>query len=409
MVNSSEKKAIVMYGASFLSVALGFLISILNTRILGPEKFGDFKYIETVVRLVASLVSVGFFLSLARLIALNNDSVKEKKYLGLFVVVLSIISSIGILLVFIYSYIEPLYFDKTFGSTFRTLFFLLPAITAHMALIEALKGLNKIYTLALLSILPTATYAIIIYYLSQVIEVNIELVLLLYYGLLLLNNLFIIYKLKPSFKYGKELIQELHKENKFNGRPIYYGSLAGVATANMAGISISYFLNDNKQVGFFMLALTVCSPLLIIPSVLGTTYFKKFVHLSKIPSKVIIFSLSITIMALIVFYALIDFVIIKFYSEEYLPVSHIAKFLIIGFIFHGLGDLLNRFLGAKGEGKKLRNAAFIVGIINILGYSLLIKYFQMNGAIITKILASCLYLIVMLYYYINFTKKNNNV
>jgi len=217
MVNSSEKKAIVMYGASFLSVALGFLISILNTRILGPEKFGDFKYIETVVRLVASLVSV-------------------------------------------------------------------------------------------LSILPTATYAIIIYYLSQVIEVNIELVLLLYYGLLLLNNLFIIYKLKPSFKYGKELIQELHKENKFNGRPIYYGSLAGVATANMAGISISYFLNDNKQVGFFMLALTVCSP-----------------------------------------------------------------------------------------------------IINILGYSLLIKYFQMNGAIITKILASCLYLIVMLYYYINFTKKNNNV
>ncbi|MDO6491479.1 MULTISPECIES: lipopolysaccharide biosynthesis protein [unclassified Cellulophaga] len=403
------KKTFAMYGASFIAVLLGFIISILNTKVLGPEKFGDFKYIETVVRLIASLVSVGFFISITRLIAINNNAVKEKKYLGLFVVILSIISAVGVLLVFIYSFIEPLFFKETFGSTFRTYFFIVPAIIANLALLEILKGLHKIYTLALLTIIPLIAYAIVAYTISATTTLNVNNVLLLYYGLLFITTIIVLITIKPNFNYKKSLVKELYKENKHNGRPIYYGSLAGVATANIAGICISYFLNDNKQVGFFMLALTVCSPLLIIPSVMGTTYFKQFVHLPKIPTKVVLFSIAVTAFALVIFYSLIDYVVIQFYSKDYLPVANIAKFLILGFIFHGLGDLINRFLGAKGEGKKLRNAAFFVGAINILGYTLLIKYFQMNGAIITKILASCLYLIVMLYYYINFIKKNKHV
>lgn len=408
-LSSSLKKTFTLYGASFIAVTLGFLISILNTRILGPEKFGDYKYIETVVRLIAGLVSVGFFISITRLIAINKDQEVEKKYLGLFVVILGIISLIGILIIFIYSFLEPLFIIENFGVTFRKLFFIVPAIIANLALLEILKGLNKIYTLALLTLTPLIIYLISAYFFSSITSLSVETILLLYYGILFITALLIIVWLKPNFKYRKELVKELYKENKFNGRPIYYGSLAGVATANIAGICISYFLNDNKQVGFFMLALTVCSPLLIIPSVMGTTYFKKFVHLPKIPTKVILLSILITLIALIIFYTLIDYVVLNFYSLEYLPVARIAKLLIIGFLFHGLGDLINRFLGAKGEGKKLRNAAFFVGVVNILGYTLLIKYYQMNGAILTKILASCLYLIVMLYYYYNFIKKNKHV
>lgn len=407
-ISPSLKKAVFMYGASFLGVILGFLISIFNTNLLGKEQFGDYKYIETVIRLIASIVSVGFFLSLTRIMAKNNDKEKEKKYVGLFVIVLGLISVIGTLLLIIYSLVEPLFFEENFGDIFRAYFFIVIAVVANYALLEVLKGLHKIYTLSLLTVLPFTSYLIVAYLLNKVITIRMENVLLLYYGLLFIVIIIIIFSLKPKFNYGKDIVKELFDENKHNGRPIYYGSLAGVATTHIAGLSISYYLN-NTQVGFFMLALTVCSPLLIIPSVLGTTFFKKFVHLEVIPKKIIFISLAITGFALVVFFLLIDSVVLHFYSEEYMPVANIAKFLIIGFIFHGMGDLINRFLGAKGKGKMLRNAAFFTGFINIVGYTLLIKYFGMNGAIITKILASCLYLIVMLFYYINFIKKNKNV
>ncbi|MGI9550957.1 MAG: lipopolysaccharide biosynthesis protein [Aurantibacter sp.] len=405
MVKNSIQKVGMMYGASILAIVLGFLISIFNSRVLGPDRFGDLKFIETVARFIASLVSVGFFISLARLLAINKEKTKERRYIGLLVIIFVIASLIGIVLILSFSLAEPYFFGHELDATLRAFFFIVPVILGTTALLEILKGMHKIYSLSLLSILPALSYLLIIYLIDQNQTIYLETVLLVLYGVNLLIVLFFFISLKPDFNIKKYLVQELFKENKFNGRPIYFGSLAGVATTHIAGLSISYFMN-NTQVGFFMLALTICSPLLVIPSVMGTVFFKQFATIRSIPNKVFYFSILSTLAALVVFYGLIEKVVVTFYTEEYLPVADISRYLIIGFIFHGLGDLINRFLGAKGQGRLLRNAAYMVGIVNVLGYTILIKFFNINGAIITKILASGLYLVVMYIYYLNFVKSN---
>lgn len=404
--NNLFKKVGVLYASSIFSILLGFLVSIFNSRVLGASNFGNFKFIETVARFISSIVNVGFFTSITRLVALNNNELKEKTYIGLFTIIFGIVSIIGIIIMLIFSFVEPLYFNNGLSSTFRIYFFIIAAIIGKIALLEILKGLNRIYTLSFLTSIPLLIYLVLAYFINKILPFNLDFILLFYYGITLLIIILIIIKLKPKFDIKKSLISELLLENKNNGRPVYFGSLAGVATTHIAGLSISYFL-DNTQVGFYMLALTICGPLLVIPSVLGTTFFKKFVDLKKIPSKVFLFSLLITLIALIFFYSLIDVIIVYFYTEEFLPVASISKYLIIGFIFHGIGDLINRFLGAKGKGKLLRNAAIFVGIVNVLGYTILIKNFNINGAVFTKILASGLYLIIMMKYYNNFIRKIN--
>lgn len=408
MGKNSGWKIITLYGASFLNIVLGFLVSVFNSRILGPDLFGDYKFIETVARFIASIVSVGFFISLTRLLAINNIEPKEKKYIGLFTIIFGITSLIGSILYLGFSYIEPYIFDNGLDSSIWIYFFIVTAIIGNLAILEILKGLHKINTIALVNVLPVFLYLIIVYIINLYTPVNLNLVFFFTYGILLFVIIIVLIQLRPDFNISKQLVKQLFHENKFNGRPVYFGSLAGVATAHIAGLSISYYM-DNTQVGFFMLATTICSPLLVIPSVLGTIFYKQFVNMDSIPAKVYYFSIISTIIALIVFYSLIKFVIITFYTEAYLPVAGISKYLIIAFIFHGLGDLINRFLGAKGKGKLLRNAAFLVGVVNVIGYTLLIKFYQINGAIITNILASCLYLIVMVYYYLTFIKKNKNV
>ncbi|MFS4493383.1 oligosaccharide flippase family protein [Maribacter sp. 2308TA10-17] len=400
-------KIATMYGASILAVVLGFLVSIFNSRILGPEQFGDYKFIQTVGTLIASLISVGFFISLTRLLAINKEKIKEAKFVGLFVIIFGIVSVIGMVLMLAFSLIEPIFFDHGLDSKFRIFFFIIPAILGVIALKEVLKGMHRIYALSILSFIPALLYLAIIFPLSKVMEVNLEQVLLVFYGIGTAIVAFYIIRLKPNFSFKKSIVKELMIENQQNGKPIYYGSIAGVATQHIAGISISYFM-DNIQVGFFMLAMTICKPILMIPSVIGTVYFKQFATIKAIPKKAFIFSILSTLIALLVFYFLIEMVVVTFYSEEYLEVSGIAKILILGFIFHGLGDLFNRFLGAKGKGKLLRNAAYIVGIVNVLGYTILVKYFDLNGAILTKILASGLYMIVMCFYYLRFVKNNKN-
>lgn len=404
MIENSRSKMVVMYGSSIAGILLGFLISVLHTKLLGAEKFGDFKFIETVVRFIGSLVSVGFFISLTRLLAINEDKIKERKYVGLFTIIFVIISLIGILLILFFSYVEPYFFGHGLSKIFRKYFFVVSAVIGQLALNEILKGMHKINNLVIFNVLPGTIYVIILYALSFYLTIGVETILFLYYLIIFSAVILAIIYLKPKFNFDKKMFSALLVENKHNGRPIYYGSLAGVATSHIAGFSISYYLN-NTEVGFYMLALTVCSPILIVPSVLGTIYFKEFVHLKSIPRRVLAFSFLFTFIALIIFYVLIEPVVIYVYGDTFLPVSVMSKYLIFGFILHGLGDLYNRFLGAKGKGKLLRNAAFLVGIVNIVGYTALISFFDINGAILTKILASCLYMSVMIYYYFNFDKN----
>lgn len=406
--NKSIAKIASMYGASILAIVLGFLVSIFNSRILGSESFGDYKFIQSVATLIGSVVAVGFFVSLTRLLAINKEKIKEQKYAGLFVLIFGVVSFIGILLMLLFSLVEPYFFEHGLDSKFRIFFFITPSIIGLAALKEILKGMHRIYALAILSFIPALFYFIIIYPLSKIMPIDLEHVLFATYGVGNLVVLFYIIKLKPDFKFNKSIYQELLAENKKNGRPIYYGSLAGVSTQHIAGIGISFFI-DNIQVGFFMLAITVCKPMLMIPSVIGTVYFKKFANIKTIPKKVFSFSILSTVVALFVFYVLIEQVILNFYAIEYLAVIDIAKILIFGFVFHGLGDLFNRFLGAKGKGKLLRNAAYVVGVVNVLGYTILVKYFDLQGAIITRILASGLYMLVMGFYYFKYIKEDKNV
>lgn len=405
---SSINKALVLYGSSFIGIGLGFAISVFNTKILGKEAFGDFKFIETVFRFLASLVTVGVFISITRMLAIAKNKIYKHNLLGFFVIALLIASVIGAILLILFSYIQPLWFSNNLGYIFRKYAFLIFAFLGNITLREILKGLNKIYTLSTVSAIPAIVYLAIAYWYNLDNPLYIEQVLLFYYGIQLIFFIIVIVWLRPTFLINKALVKDVVKENNTNGKPIYFGSLAGVATAHIVGFSLSYFI-DNTQVGFYTLAITICSPLLIVPSVLGTTFFKKFASLDVLPKKVVIFSILGTLLALVIFYLCIEKIFLLFYSEEFTPAIEISKILIIGFLLHGLGDLINRFLGAKGQGKLLRNAAFAVGIVNILGYSILVFYFGIYGAILTKILASGLYLFMMYYYYKKFTNRKTYV
>ena len=401
-------KVSAMYGGSVLSSILALLTSILNTSILGTAGFGDFKFIETVVRFVASITTAGYFVSITRLLAITDNSSYKRKLVGYTVVILMLMGLIASIIIIVFSFVEPVYFENGLGPVLRTYFLIVVAFLMSLAIYQILIGLNHIYTIVLLTVLPGLLYLIIAYPLSLYSLMNLELILIISYGLVFSICAVIIYRLKPNFNYTKSLVRKVSEENKTNGRPVYIGSLAGVATTHIAGFSISYFL-DNTQLGFYMLALTVCSPLLTIPSVLGTTFFKHFANASKIPAKVFLFTILISTPVLFVFYFFIEDIIVFFYSESFRPAAELAKILIIAFLFHGLGDLLNRFIGAKGKGNMLRNTAFIVGGINVLGYTLLAYFFKMDGIIFTKVFASFSYFMIMLLFYRKLIKNVNNV
>jgi O-antigen/teichoic acid export membrane protein len=393
------KKALVLYITMVIGIAAGIGLSMMNTRMLGKELYGDFKFVQNFFTFAQVFLTVGVFYSGGRIIAVQKDPVKRREYYGTFIIITAFISLALILLGGLFALVEGNLFDNDLKWVIVACLPLSFVFPLQLCLEQLLQGDFRIYGLSFHRLAP------------KIINILILLALYSYFEYKLIHNLeafllsmaipmiFILFWLKPKFTNFKSNTQLLLKENKAFGTPVYIGIISGVASAQIAGFSLSYFV-DNVNVGFFALAITATTPLAMLPVAFGTTLFKDFVSLQRIPTKVFIYTLGMGCSTLILFLMVIGFLIRWLYPPEFAPVINLCYITAIGSTFHGFGDFINRFLYAKGKGKILRNSNFILGIINIGGYIGLVYLWGIKGAAFTKLIAGIAYMVNMFYVYL---------
>ncbi len=405
IISEKKKQILILYGSTIIGVLLGVISSVINTRNLSPEKFGDVRYIQNLISFISSILLFGYLTSGSRLLALSKDEEYSRKIRGAIVSIVFFtiaLLSLSMFCLYMYSLINgannlsPLYLASVFlgGNVI-----LLNYINTSS------QGDNHIVRIAISRLLPTLVYIVVAILVYRRITATPLLMLCLYNGIAVFVLGVIIYSTKPDFRNIKVSLKLLNEENKKYGRQVYIGSLAGVSTSYIAGITLSHFCLDNTNVGFYTLALTIATPLSLLPSIIGTTYFRQFANQNRIGNKIIFSSVFMTVVTLVVFVILIDYIVQLLYDETYKSVSIYASYLAVATSLHGMGDMFNRFLGSHGLGKYLRNGAFVCGFIKILGSILLIYYFQIWGAIATVIMADFAYFLMMVKYYRLFVKK----
>lgn len=402
-----RKQIATLYCATILGVLLGVVSSVINTRNLCPRDYGDLRYIQNLIGFVSSILLLGYFTSGSRLLALSKDEDYSRKIRGAIVIVLLFtITILSFIMLILYFYslwqgndnLAPLYFVSIFTG-------------GNVILLNYInttsQGDNHIGRIALARVLPMFFYVIFSFFIYRVCDVTSSLMLILYNGIAVVILGGIVYSTRPNFKDLWSSLKTLNLENRKYGLQVYIGSLAGVSTTYIAGITLGYFCSNNTNVGFYTLALTIAMPLSMLPTTIGTTYFKKFACETRISNRIILGAISITLLSYSVFVVFIDFIVRSLYMDSYHAVSTYASFLAVGTSLHGLGDMFNRFLGAHGQGKQIRNGAIVCGIITIVGSIFFVYYWQIMGAIITKILGSMSYMLMMMYYYNKYLCKND--
>jgi O-antigen/teichoic acid export membrane protein len=392
-----------------IGIVVGVLVSILNTRNLAPAEYGDVRYVNNLISFFSGLLLFGYFISGSRLLALSQSEQETREIKGLLVTILMITNVILMVIIFICGLIHQFFLAKEFYY----LFYLTLPVCGGVALLlnyvnTSSQGDNSIYTIACARLLPSLTYLVIASIIYYQFGATRERMLLLNNSILFIVLAIIIYLNKPSFKNLKKTFKKLNEENKKYGLQVYYGSLANVSVAYIAGITLGLLNKDNTNVGFYTLALTISGPLHMLPQVIGTTYYKQFASQNSIPSKVLRYSLFLAVITYIAYVVMIYPVVGILYDKSYGVVALYASFLAIGSTLLGLGDIFNRFLGAHGQGSYLRNTAFISGGVQIIGFTLGVYLWNINGAIITRILSSLVYFAFMVIYYIHFTKTSIN-
>lgn len=408
-VTKTKKQVTVLYASSMIGIVVGVLVSILNTRNLAPAEYGDVRYVNSLISFFSGLLLFGYFISGSRLLALSQSEQETREIKGLLVTILMITNVILMVIMVICGLFHQFYLAKEFYY----LFYLTIPVCGGVALLlnyvnTSSQGDNSIYTIACARLLPSLAYLAIASLIYFQFGATRERMLLLNNGIHFIVLAIIIYLNKPSFKNLRKTFKKLHEENKKYGLQVYYGSLSNVSVAYIAGMTLGLLNKDNTNVAFYSLALTISGPLYTLPQVIGTTYFKQFAQQESIPTKVLRFSLILAVVTYVGYVIMIYPVVGFLYNKSYSIVALYASLLAIGSTLHGLGDIFNRFLGAHGQGKSLRNTSFISGGIQILGFTLGVYLWNINGAIATRIISHIAYFAFMLSYYIKFIKNNTN-
>ena len=401
----SLKKIGNLYFSTVAGVLLGILISVLNTRSLSPALYGDVKYVTNIISFVSGFLLLGYFVSGSRLIAIEKDEFQIRKLKGALIIILGVtvilmISVMGFL--FVWNYFQG-------NGAMAILFMAALPFCASPLLLNYVNtvapGDNRINSIAITRLCPAALYLVVAFFIFKTWGATPVRMLMVFLGTTTLVIVPVLIWERPCFNDFWRSFKIIHAENRKYGIHVYIGSICGVSLGYLSGITLGWFGTNNTEVGLFSLALALSGPLSMLPSIVGTVFFRRFALAEYIGCKVISSTIWITVASLSVFITLIHPIVLILYSKPYAVVSSYAAWLAIGACLNGVGDMFNRFLGAHGHGRELRNGAIVCGLILLIGNIVGVYWFGIVGAIHTRNLAYFAYCAIMIGYYRKYTQK----
>ena len=409
--NPRAKQVLGLFSVNILGIPISIITSIIITRYLGVHGYGDFKFIHSIFGIAVIIFSFGFFQAGNRALVLNTDKQKAKEYYGAELAITGCIFVIMSVSLVLYAIFDTNIHEKQLGDFLLFIIpfgwvFLLPGYFETL-----LQADNRIKMLAQVRLYPAVGFlvtAIFVYFIFMEDKMN-KLTVIFAFNLAtqIIIYFFIINKLQVSFQNIKIRLKEIWNYNKSYGINIYIGSLF-ILGFSFSELLISYFGMNNSGVGLYSLALTFSTPLSFIPNTIATTHYKDFSVADEIPRKLILLTVILSLSAMIGLWIVVDPFVRLFYDKEFSSVIGLNFIVSFGVLAHGLADFFNRYLGANGQGKALRNNAFVVGASIFLFNFLLIPKWGEYGASYAKLISGFVYLGSIIFFYLNFIKKRKS-
>jgi O-antigen/teichoic acid export membrane protein len=402
--NRKLRQVSSLYASIVINFTFGFVTSVLTANMLGGNLLGDYKLLQNTWQLALLIFNFGFFPALNLYIAETNDDQKRKKIYGLGFLGTFLLFILLDVCLFLVSFFYKFNGSTDVNSLLRITLPLISGLFFQALFENCFSGDNRIRDLSLLRTIAPISFFIGIIALRYFKHGSLINILLVQQIPLILLAVYFHYKIKPDYTGLSKLLGDVNKLVKRHGFHIYIGALIGVGSQNVVSILISEFLKV-KELGYYSLSIAITTPIILLPGVVGTTFLKDFVTLDRIPAKVLKSTLAINIVSFGLFFACISPLIRVLYKPEFWVIVPYTYVVVCGSFFHGFGDLYNRFLLAKGMGKKLRQIALYTGISSIVVFLVFVKMLGIWGALISRLISDGIYLSGTLYYYYWFIKK----
>jgi len=402
-LGETTRQAGMLFSAHTVSMAAGFLSSIVMARWMEPAEFGRYTLCLTILMLSGLFLEFGIFSAGARVLALAPDRESERRGIGA-LVLLAFVIGIALSLFIVVAAIP---IDLIFHEDVRWV--LLAA--AALALLQPFQqlteqccqGLNRIRTLSIFQLLISLSNLLALIGLALADALSAVSALVSYLTAIGIASAWTLTRLNPRFDERKRFIKLTLKEARSYGLNVYISRVTGNISTRFDHLVIAFFLVDLSPLGLYAIAQKLASPILTMARAVAITRFRAFTKLSRVPSRIVRWNatLLITSSAALALFG-------PFVLGHIFPKYREAAPLLVPFaawnLFAGLFQPYNMFLASHGRGRDLRNITIIVALASSVGLILVVPRFGIMGAAWTAASAMALDYILTLYYYRSFRR-----
>jgi O-antigen/teichoic acid export membrane protein len=395
----SARQFSLLFAANAAVAVVSFFSNLLINNHLSELDYGTYRYATNFLQLGLNVVTLGLPYSASRLLALEKDAGRQRRIMGATYALMGFACLAGLLLTWAVYFGAPLLGLKGLEGILVIAPLFLYISVLEYVISNLCTGTNNIRLLSSQLALPVAL--LLLFTLAQIY-------ILKSYGLAqalvafaLAHTIVIavgIRRIRPSLKDLRANMAAVLKENRTTGLPIYFGQLVGVVSVQLISLMIPAFVGMENYAQY-ALAYSISAPLALVASTLGTVLFRASADSGRLPRRVIYYSFGGCAAVAAAYVLLIRILILWLFGDRYLPAVPMAQAMGVGALMVGLGDMLNRYLGANGKGRLLLIGAAFTGAAAVASAAALLPAWGAMGASVSRAIANAAYLAAMVMLY----------
>lgn len=391
---------LVLVGANGAGVLVNFALMLVLTRIMAKGDFGSYRYVVTFFNTAAIIAQLGIPYAASVVLTRADEQAETRRTItATALVMLAVSVTVSALLAFVWAVagVVGLSIDPALVAASPFVF----APILQYAYIEMLKGAGRIGAIAAQTLMGYLLLFVLVLLARQVgwTPLAFHQILALHvasYSVVHVVALMRFWAL-PQWR-SSGVLARLRLAVREVGVHVYLGSLFGIASANLLALLLGVVVGM-AQYGEFGLAMSMATPMQMVPAVMGTVLFRENARAQRLGSRATRVTLSITAAALAGYVLLLSVFFGQLFPPSYGQARGYAIALAAGYACFGLGDYYNRFIGAHGHGRLIKRAALAAGVVNVVVGLSLVWRFGIAGVVAGSIAAGAAYLGLMVRYY----------
>lgn len=386
----TRRASAALFTANVTSAGVALGVNVFVARHLGPEEYGQYRFVYAIVLFVSLFFDLGYFSSGAYILAGTEDLHRRRLVSGALVAIGLVLAFGFALLTALSSPVVGTLYGPEIGRLLLLSAPLAPAAIAPYFVEQLLKGSGRIGLLAAWTVVNRIGAATVLVVLGLVGRLSAASALVVTFGAGIVATAVVLLLVRPAFVEVIEGVREVHAEQRRFGRPLYVGRSLNLMSYRTDALFLGYF-RDATVVGHYALATAFASVPAMFAQAIAAFEFRGFPGRS-IARRVLRVTFVGTAVAAVVTAVAVGEYVVPYLGPGYGGVTPILYAAVVAAVFQGAYQPFNSWLLANGRGYALRRLLLTVAGVNLVANAVLIPFVGGVGAAVASGVGTATYL-----------------